>query len=158
MWLPGQHHPFLACSVLWSEWVLSSSLWWMELSVCHLTPLHSRTQSLHLTLQEDSTIAITLHWLPGFLNTRFATQGFLSQKENSDKRKNIYEAVGIERRNSKKNRKYFTAFCKGWWISETKNKKEANRVKVWCLLYLENDPLYCSSLQNINLKKQTWKK
>ena len=25
------------------EWVLSSSLWWMTMSVCHLTPLHSHT-------------------------------------------------------------------------------------------------------------------
>ena len=105
------------------------------------------------------TILITLHWLPGFLNTRFATQGFLSQKENSDKRKNIYEAAGIEyreRRNIKQNRKYFTAFCKGWWISVRKTRKKQRESKFWCLLYPETDLLYCSSrVQNINLNKQT---
>ena len=139
------------------EWVLSSSLWWMTMSVCHLTPLHSHTHiRSYITGQTDSSHHPSL--TARLSQHKICDPKLFIPEENSDKRKNIYEAAGIERRNIKQRRKYFTAFCKGWWISETKNKKEANRVKVWCLLYLENDPLYCSSLQNINLKKQTWKK
>ena len=147
------HYPFLACS----EWVLSSSLWWMTRSGCHLN-LSTPTETDITSYITGQIILITLHWLPGFLNTRFATQNFLSQKENSDKRKYIYETASREKK-YRTEQKIFYCFLQRMMNQREKNKTEANRVKV--LMFVVSPewsfPLYCSSVQNINLNKQTWR-
>ena len=69
---------FIPC-MFWSEcWVVPSDGWQC---LCVTWPPSTPTLTSDLTLQDRQTVLITLHWLPGFLNTRFATQSFLSLKK-----------------------------------------------------------------------------
>ena len=100
--------------------MLSLVRWWMAVSGCHLNTHTVSPESDHLVLHDNP------HWLPSFLNTRFASQAFYPIREIVIKGKIFTSQVQKYKYKTWKDFfTFFAIFCKGWWISKTKTRKKS---------------------------------